>query len=308
MKYLFGPVASRRFNLSLGVDLIPLKTCTFNCIYCELGTMSKPVCRLRPYVSVPAIMAELKDFFQDDNNRADYITLAGSGEPSLNTSTGDIIRSINAEYDVPVAVLTNASLMTFKTVRKRLSLAQVVSPSLDAVTPKIFNRINRPYPGCNIDGIIKGLISFRQEYKGKLWLEIMFVDGINDSSDEIDKLLWACGLIAPDEIHLNTVVRPPCESWARPISMDRMLELKAIFGPSARIPFNIKNLSVQGKDTKSQKDMILNMLKRRPCTINEISSAFALLPKDVKNIITSLVNDSLVGSKIYDGLEFYKTI
>ena len=216
MKYLYGPVPSRRLGYSLGVDLIPHKVCTFDCIYCQLGRTTIKTSRRREYAPAKKVLGELRGFF-DSGGECGVVTLAGSGEPTLNTKIGDIIREVKDMTDTPLAVLTNSSLLTREEVRNDLLNADVVVPSLDAASPDTFKKINRQAEGITVSDVIDGLKEFRKEYAGEVRLEVMAVAGLNDTKKEVDELRQAIGIIRPDSIDLNTVVRPPAESYAKPL-------------------------------------------------------------------------------------------
>ena len=187
-KYIFGPVPSRRLGRSLGVDLVPYKTCTFDCIYCDLGRTTHKTTFRQPFVSPEEIQKELELTLSVLDKKPDFITLSGSGEPTLNSNIGEIIRGVKEITSIPVAVLTNSSLLTLEEVRKDLLEADLVLPSLDAITPSLFEYINRPHSSLRIEEILSGLIQFRKQYRGQIWLEILFCRGVNDGKDEIEKL------------------------------------------------------------------------------------------------------------------------
>ena len=206
--HLFGPVPSRRLGISLGLDLVPMKTCTLNCIYCECGRTTHLTLNRREYVPFDEVKKELFHFLSH-NPRPDYITFSGSGEPTLNSTIGDVIHFIKTQtFNIPVAVLTNGTLLFQRKVRDDIKDATVVIPSLDAVTKKTFAKIVRPDPKLNIDAIISGLIQFRKEYSGQIWLEIFIVPGINDTKEELTAIKGAIAKIRPDTVQLNTLDRP----------------------------------------------------------------------------------------------------
>jgi len=238
MKYIYGPVPSRRLGLSLGVSLTPPKVCNFNCIYCQLGETSEPVGMRKEYVKVADALLELKEWLQHNTQEAkrpNYITLSGCGEPTLNTGIGEFIAEVKKITAVPVAVITNASLLNQKEVRQALMGADVILPSLDAVSPDIFQRMNRPVPGIQIDEVIAGLISLRKEFRGKIWLEVMVVRGVNDDLEHIRKLKDIVEKINPDRIQINSPVRRTSQSGVLAADKRKLNKIKEILGDRCEI-------------------------------------------------------------------------
>jgi len=238
MKYIYGPVPSRRLGLSLGVSLTPPKVCNFNCIYCQLGETSEPVGVRKEYVKVADALHELKECLQHNTQEAkrpNYITLSGCGEPTLNTGIGEFIAEVKKITAVPVAVITNASLLNQKEVRQALMGADVILPSLDAVSPDIFQRMNRPVPGIQIDEVIAGLISLRKEFRGKIWLEVMVVRGVNDDLEHIRKLKDIVEKINPDRIQINSPVRRTSQSGVLAADKRKLNKIKEILGDRCEI-------------------------------------------------------------------------
>ena len=221
MSHLFGPVPSRRLGRSLGVDLVPRKTCPFDCIYCEVGPTTNQT-ETRLDYQADAILAELAAYLHQGPPELDYITLAGSGEPTLNLGLGRIIRRIKALTGVPVAVLTNGALLYLPEVRQELKTADLVLPSLDAAREETFRAINRPLADYPLSRLMAGLEAFRREYPGPIWLEILLLKGLNDSPEDLEALRRALKLLAPDKVQLNTAVRPGVEDYARPLNLAEM--------------------------------------------------------------------------------------
>jgi wyosine [tRNA(Phe)-imidazoG37] synthetase (radical SAM superfamily) len=234
-KYIFGPVPSRRLGRSLGIDLVPYKTCTFDCIYCDLGRTTHKTASRQSYVPPEEIHYELERALSDSEKRPDFVTLSGSGEPTLNTAIGEVIRGVKEITSLPVAVITNSSFLSLEEVRKDVAKADLVVPSLDAVTPALFEYINRPHPSLNIKQIVAGLIQFRRQYRGQIWLEILFCRGVNDSREEVEKMRAVIERIEPDRIQLNTPVRPPAEDFAFPLTLAQLEEIRGRFGDKAEI-------------------------------------------------------------------------
>jgi len=227
-RHIYGPVLSRRLGFSLGVDIIPFKTCTLDCAYCQLGSTRKTVCRRGSWFPPRVILAQIKEAVES-GQKIDVITFSGSGEPTLNRDIGRIIRAIKKMTRIPVVVLTNGTLLTRKEVRRDLAAADIVVPSLDAVPGNLFRRVNRPNRALDPEKIIDGLVRFRKEFRGEIWLEIMLIRGVNDSPAHIKALRAAADRIRPERIQLNTVVRPPADTRSRSTCSGR----RKIAGPRA---------------------------------------------------------------------------
>jgi wyosine [tRNA(Phe)-imidazoG37] synthetase (radical SAM superfamily) len=292
---LFGPVPSRRLGMSLGVDLVPMKTCTLNCIYCECGRTSHLTSKRKEYVSFEAVREELSHYLTH-HPRPDYITFSGSGEPTLNLQIGEIIRFLKDQVpDVPVSVLTNSTLLSKKQVRSDIKNAAVVIPSLDAATEKIFNKINRPFPQFHIDKIIEGLIQFRKEYSGKIWLEVFIIPGMNDTLTELNALKQVIDKIKPNQVHLNTLDRPGPVSTIRSATREELEYVLNVFQmENAAIvadPSRHKTLFAYRKDTA---DAILGTIARRPCTVKDLSEILGLPVKEVDTYLKSLETDEKI--------------
>ncbi len=238
MKYIYGPVKSRRLGFSLGVSLTPYKICNFDCVYCQLGRTSEKTSQRKEYANINDILNELKLWFETNAPEAgklNYITLSGSGEPTLNEKFGELIIQIKKLSTVPVAVITNASLLNIQAVRQALLNADLIVPSLDAVTPQIFAKIDRPAPDIKIEEIINGLIGLRSEFRGKIWLEVMLARGINDDLRHIRKIKEAVDKINPDKIQLNSPVRTTAEPGIFSVDKAKLKKIKDIFADKAEI-------------------------------------------------------------------------
>jgi wyosine [tRNA(Phe)-imidazoG37] synthetase (radical SAM superfamily) len=292
---LFGPVPSRRLGISLGIDLVPMKTCTLNCIYCECGKTSHLTLERKEYVSFEAVKKELTHYLAH-HAQPDYITFSGSGEPTLHSKIGDVIRFLKDRVpDVPVAVLTNSTLFSQKQVRSDIENATVVIPSLDAATEKIFNKINRPSPLLHVDKIIDGLIRFRKEYTGKIWLEIFIIPGMNDTITELTALKRVIGKIRPDQVHLNTLDRPGSISTIRTATREELERVLNVFQmENAAIvadPPEQKALLAYRNDTEAA---ILGTIARRPCTSKDLSEILGLQVKEVNTYLKSLESSNKI--------------
>lgn len=236
MKYVFGPVPSRRLGKSLGIDTIPLKTCNWNCVYCQLGR-TKPLTNLRKRYFDPAdILEEVRLALASHRpGDIDWVTFVGSGEPLLHVDMGWLLRQVKNLTALPVAVITNGSLFYLPEVRQELAVADAVLPSLDAGTAKSYRHINRPHPEVTFLRHVDGLRAFREEYQGKLWVEVMLVDGSNDSQEALVGIADVLATIKPDSVHLNLPTRPPVESWVKPPDEERLMRAVAILGKGCQV-------------------------------------------------------------------------
>lgn len=270
--YIFGPVPSRRLGRSLGVDVVPFKTCSFDCIYCQLGRTTKKTVERREWVPLEGVLDEL---YSKLGYEPDYITLGGSGEPTLYARIGELIEGIRSMTDIPIAVLTNGSLLWKEEVRHQLRNADVVIPSLDAGDKILFRAINRPHPAITFERLLDGLATFRQEFRGKYWLEVVLLAGYTSIDGEVRKIARKAKKIQPDLVQLNTCVRPPAEDFACPVSWRRLVELADLFRPPAEV---IVDFKAGSSPTVSMSDAegILEMLKRRPCTVADVAAGVGM--------------------------------
>jgi wyosine [tRNA(Phe)-imidazoG37] synthetase (radical SAM superfamily) len=237
--------------------------------------------------------------------KPDYITLSGSGEPTLNIRIREIILRIKEITSTPVAVLTNSSLLSLDEVRRNLSEADVVLPSLDAITPALFEYMNRPHASLSVDGIISGLIQFRKQYRGQIWLETLFCRGVNDGEEEVEKFIEVIEKIEPDRIQLNTPVRPPAEDFVFPLDWAQLEEIRERLGEKAEI---ISEFAAPlGEELSSVKDAeILNLIKRRPCTTEDISKALGLRIDQVLKHLDRIIKTGVIRYRMYDHRCYYE--
>ena len=303
-RFVYGPVPSRRLGFSLGVDILPFKTCTLDCIYCQLGRTPRTSCRRRAYFSMRNILAQIRQALQE-GGRIDVITFSGSGEPTLNKNLGPLIRGIKRMTRIPVAVLTNGTLLYRREVRKDLLSADLVVPSLDAATANVFRKVNRPHPLLKASRILDGLLKFRKEYSGQIWLEIMLVKGINDRPGDIRSLKKIVDNVRPDRIHLNTVVRPPADSRARPLSMKELERIRASFGDSAEIIAS-PGKRIRKKVRADLAQAILGMVRRRPVTLEDISLSLGAHRDEILKTLDSLLDGRKIRSRRHGRKIFYK--
>jgi wyosine [tRNA(Phe)-imidazoG37] synthetase (radical SAM superfamily) len=304
--HVYGPVPSRRLGFSLGIDILPHKTCSLDCIYCQLGPTPKKTVEQKEHFTVKGVLAQIEKALSREQ-RIDFITFSGSGEPTLNRILGTLIREIKTITTIPVAVLTNSTLLFDRAVRKALLPADLIVPSLDTATEDVFLAVNRPHDSLKIDDLIAGLVKFRREFKGQIWLEIMLVKGINDSPEHIKKLKEATDSIHPDKIQLNTVIRPPAEEFARALSPEELEKIKKVFGKNCEIiaDFSIKD---QRPQQKNLEDRILSIIRRRPVTVLDISASLGKHRDEVLKYLNALIQEGLIKSVAHKDNTYYEPV
>jgi len=301
-KHLFGPVPSRRFGRSLGVDLTPYKTCNFDCIFCQLGRTTKKTIERREYVPLEEVISELDDWIKT-SGEADYITLSGSGEPTLHSRFGEVIDFARRNSSIPVVLLSNGALMQNKDVRSAAAHANVVKLSLSAGNPSLFQYINRPHPDLVFDDVVAGIQDFRKVFSGQLWLEVFMLWGVNSTTQDVSKIAEWAQSIRPDRIQLNTAVRPPAEDFVYPMPKEKLEHLVDYFTPKAEVIAEFS--SDFSPSTRANEETILAMLQRRPCTIKEISAVLGLHLNEVSKYIGKLERTRQIRVQSINGESYY---
>ncbi len=302
-KHIYGPVPSRRLGRSLGVDLVPMKVCTYDCIYCQLGRTATLTAERAEYIPAGEVIADIAEWLQRDG-QADYITLSGSGEPTLHSGIATIVSAIQAMTTIPCAILTNGSLLWVDEVAEACADADLVLPSLDAADSETFKRINRPHPSITFDLMLSGLRNLADRAVSPLWLEVMVVKGENDSPEHVAKMRGLLQRLAPSRVQLNTVVRPPAEVGVEPVSLDRLREIAAEL-PGAEVVAQYHTEAVR----HSRSDLgsaILGLLARRPCTSRDIAEGLGVHENEVLKQLDSLLMLGLVSTVQQDGGTFYR--
>lgn len=302
-KYLFGPVPSRRLGRSLGIDVVPRKTCTYNCIYCQLGPTTFQTLQREEYVPVAEIMSEVKNFLAE-GGAADYLTFSGSGEPTLHSKLGEMITQTKRLTKIPIAVLTCGALMADAQVRADLAQADVVLPSLDAALPKTFHDLNRPHGKLCLAEIVNGFKLFRAEYRGQIWLEIMFVKNVNDGAEDLALLRQAVAEIAPDKVQLNTVVRPPADATAQPLSAAELEAIATFLGPTAEVIATQTRASGYERE-QNLVPQLLTTLAQHPLTLPEIGGYMQCKQEVVWWLLQALIEEGVVEVRQHFGKKFY---
>ena len=307
--HIFGPVPSRRLGLSLGVDLVRHKTCTLDCIYCECGPTTNLTIERKKYVPFDEVTAELAHYFENHPD-PDYVTFSGSGEPTLNPDIGRIIDFIKEKKaKIRVAVLTNATLLSDPVVRKDLSRADLVMPSLDAVTPQTFKKINRPSGQIDLHEVIDGLKTFAGSFQGEIWLEVFILPGINDDRDELETLGKIIRDINPTRVQLNTLDRPGAVPGLKPASRQDLERVGGIINAAnVEIIARVKDLA-SGDHISGEKmeAMVMETIHRRPCTLDDLTAALNLEKGNLEILMKRLILEDKVEAVQQDRGMFYQT-
>lgn len=301
MGLVYGPVPSRRLGRSLGVDLAPFKTCTYDCIYCQLGRTATKTVERREWVPLDEVIAELKDKLA---TRPDHITLSGSGEPTLFSRLDELIGRIRSMTTIPVAVLTNGSLLWQEEVRRQLMEAHAVMPTLAAGNDRLFQAVNRPHCDITFDRMLEGLIAFRQEYPGQYWLEVFLLAGHTVIDGEISRIAECVRRIRPQRVQLNTATRPPIEDFAYAVRQERLTELVPRFDPPAEVIADYHGVHAQS-DFRVGRDNVLDLIQRRPCSVADIADGLSMHRNEVIKHLEELDAGGWLEKRISSGTLFF---
>ena len=302
MSYIFGPVPSRRLGLSLGVDLIPHKTCTFDCLYCEVGRTTNRTITSSPFAPVDEILHQIGNRLAECS--PDVITLAGSGEPTLHSEIHHIISGIRKLTDTRIVILTNGSLFWDGAVRERVLGADLIMPTLSSAVSSTFQTIHRPHPDLTLDRIVDGLKQLRAEFDGLIYLEVILLAGINDTEEEVRALKPLIRQIQPEKIQLNTVVRPPADPCAKALDSKRLEEIKLFLGERAEIVVDIGGAQrAMARDTKGKG--LLEMVRRRPLRLKDIANSMGLSIDEVESMVKGLLLKGYLRRQDHSGEIFY---
>jgi wyosine [tRNA(Phe)-imidazoG37] synthetase (radical SAM superfamily) len=285
--------------------LVPKKICTYDCIYCQIGRTTRQTIERTEYIPANSVLPDVKKALQECGDAVDYITCSGSGEPTLNLAIGEVIQGIKELTSAPVAVITNSSLLHHGEVRKAILQADVVMPSLDAVTPSVFQTINRPHPALDITQIIQGLVDFRREYAGQIWLEILLCRGVNDGAKEIEALQHTIRTIKPDKVQLNTVVRPAVEDYASALLPERMERIRRSLGEDVEI---IAEFAGNGKAKVGEQveEKVIHIIQRRPVTPDDLARILGLHQLEITKILDKLTKEGKIKYRVFNRQLYYE--
>jgi len=305
-RYVFGPVFSRRLGQSLGIDPVPAKTCNWNCVYCQLGRTVPLLSRRAEYVPTGKVLEEIEaELSRHRPSAIDWVTFVGSGETLLHRQLGRMLRGTRELTDLPVAVITNGSLLSDAGVRNEVAHADAVLPSLDAGSPALFKRINRPHPGISFEEHLSGLEAFRKEYSGDLLLEVMLLRGLNDTPESLADLAEAIGRIRPDAVHLSSPHRPPAEPWVSPTDEEGFMRAISILGPAATILHPAETV-LRLANSGSALQNILGVLARHPMSETQLLRAMAHWPEPERaHFLAALDRSGSVKQTVRAGERFW---
>lgn len=302
-KYVFGPVPSRRLGLSLGCDLAPRKVCSYDCVYCQVGRTDRLTTGRASFVPVGELLAEIKAKIEA-GPRPDFVTLSGSGEPTLNTALGEIIAGIRRITDVRVAVLTNGSMFSLAEVRAACAGADVVLPTFDAADEETFRAIHRPAPDVTLENVTEGLAAFRREFKGEIWLEVFLIAGVNSDEEHTRRLGALIERIAPDRVQLNTAVRPTADAGVRALTEEELAGIARLLGPKAEVIADFKRPKAEGGGAREAD--VLDMVRRRPVTLGDIAAGLGVPAAEAGRCVAGLVSAGRVVVEERGGKEYYR--
>ena len=297
-KHLFGPVRSRRLGYSLGVDLVPFKYCSLNCVYCEVQNTDHLTLERREFFPLEEITGELQDFLKT-SPELDYITFSGAGEPTLYSRIGEIVRYIKDQYPgYKLALLTNGTLLNDPSLRQEILPCDLILPSLDACRQQTFRIINQPHPALTAAGLVEALTSLRNDYRGQIWLEVFIIAGINDSEDELACLCEAIGRIRPELVQINSLDRPGAEAWVKAAGDSVLNKVLDYF--SARLDLPVEIIAKAHQETlaipvpEDIEAAIAATLTRRPSTPEDLASPLGLHINEISKFLRQLHQEGKV--------------
>ncbi len=307
--HLFGPVPSRRLGMSLGIDLLPDKTCSLNCAYCECGKTSQQTSKRAEYIPAAELIEELDRYFLSAPP-LDVLTFAGSGEPTLNTALHPVLQHIQSTYpQYKTAILTNSTFLHLREVRDTLLRIDYVLPSLDAVSQSVFEKINSPAADISCSAVVTGLIAFAKAYTGILWVEVFIIPGVNDTEEELSLIKDVLKEIKPTRVQLNTLDRPGAYDWVAPASPKLLTSIANKFLP---LPVEIisRNISFSDRDSlyQNNKDSLFSTLKRRPMTLEDIAVSLNMNINETGVLLKKFSESNKISSEKVGETIFYRVI
>ncbi len=297
MNYFYGPVPSRRLGFSLGVDLIPKKTCSFDCLYCQIGHFDKNFIRRRYYINDEEFKRQLKKILAQAH-KIDYITISGSGEPTLHKNLDKVVALIRkiTKNKYPICLITNSSLLYREDVRNEIKAADLIIPSLDAAGANTFQKINRPHKALKYLQIVEGLVKLRRVFKGKIWLEIMLIKGINDTMKSAKEFKKIIERIKPDKVQINLPLRPGSVALDLP-SKDSIEKFKKTISLATEVVSDFKRKGAPGRNKVQPDKEIINFLKVRPATLKDLNKSLGIDKSKLKIYLNKLLEKKYIIKK-----------
>ncbi|MBN2133448.1 MAG: radical SAM protein [Sedimentisphaerales bacterium] len=302
--YIYGPVPSRRLGLSLGVDIIPPKVCTLDCVYCQVGRTTRKTAERGDFLDIEIVLAELREKLAA-GVKANYVTVGGSGEPTLHSRLGDLIDGIRTLTDIPVALLTNGTLLYRADVRGDCARADVVLPSLDAGDAEVFAAVNRPIADISIEKLVSGMVQFREEFSGQIWLEVFLIPGVNTDRGQIEKIKSLVERIRPDRVHVNTAVRPVAEKGVEAVPPEQLAEIARRMGASCEVVAGGPGPPSCDDRVEHATADVLSMLKRRPCSIPDICAGLGMTRNEAVKHVSLLQEAGVVIAERRGGQAYF---
>ena len=308
---LFGPVRSRRLGRSLGIDLVPLKVCSWDCPYCQVGATTNKTLERREYVPVEQVLAEFDDWLSRDG-QADVVTLAGGGEPTLHARFGTVISEIGRRCAFRKILLSNGSLFWDAEVREQACFADVVKATLSAWDQGSYESLHQPHPLLRFDSFFEGLKAFRRQFKGEFWIEVFVVPGVNDDPAPLRRVAERVAALAPSHVHLNTAVRPARDGLTRPVTAERLGELAGLFTPVAEVIASVLPVGAPAPGEASSlsgvalEQKVVALLRRHPCPAADIAASVGLAPLKVGEFLENLVERGVLAREITQGITCYR--
>jgi len=300
MNILFGPIYSRRFGKSLGIDLSPkTKQCNYDCLYCEL-TPAKTIDHQTQILPVETILAKLIKGIEDHPD-IDVLTLTANGEPTLYPHLDELVEQINhIKQDIRTLILSNGSTIGDPSIRKTLQKIDTVKLSLDCTTPRCFKRLDRPHPSVDLASILSGMLAFRAQTSTPLIIEILIVAGINDRAEEINALNDYLLRLRPDRIDLGTIDRPPAYK-VPPVTYDHLYTIAQQF--DSTLPIHIVHRkNVDAIPGNYREEAIIATLTRRPLTSDDITILFN---EESRSRLEKMIEKGQIVSRNNHGVEFF---
>jgi len=304
LKHVYGPVPSRRLGLSLGVDIVPFKHCTLDCVYCQLGHTTSLTVERRAFLPLEPVVADVVTALRE-RPTPDFITLSGSGEPTLHSQLGELIDRLHSVTHLPIAVITNGTLLWVPEVRAACAKADLVLPSLDAGDADTFARVNRPHPEITFEKLVSGLRAFREEYEGQIWLEVFIVKGVTNTEDAVRAIAGIVTDLRPDRVQLNTAVRPTAEAELQPVGPERMEALATVFDPPAEVVADFRRPQVEVRESAGA-EVVLEMLRRRPATVADLAAGLGLHANEVVKLVDQLRHAGAVTEDVRSGRRYFR--